>query len=179
MDHQDHMALLRGGIPTRGGVWADFGSGRGAFTSALAELIGPEGEIYSIDKDRRALKAQSRLIPGQISAQALPMIHYIGEDYINRIDLPILDGIVMANALHFQRHKEPVLALIINYLRPGGRLILIEYNVDHGNMWVPYPLSYPTWESLATKLGFVDTCLLERRPSHFLREIYSALSIKP
>jgi SAM-dependent methyltransferase len=179
MDHQDHLALLRNGIPTRGGVWADFGSGRGAFTSALAESVGSSGQIYSIDKDRRALQAQSRLLSGHISAQALPKIHYIRQDYLNRIDLPDLDGIVMANALHFQRHKEPVLAMILQYLKPGGRFILVEYNVDHGNVWVPHPISYPTWETLAMNLGFVGTCLLERRPSHFLNEIYSALSIKP
>jgi hypothetical protein len=85
----------------------------------------------------------------------------------------------MANTLHFQRQKEPILAQIINYLKPGGRLILVEYNVDHGNVWVPYPISYPTWESLATKMGFIETRLLEHRPSHFLNEIYSVLNIKP
>ena len=82
----------------------------------------------------------------------------------------------MANALHFQRHKDGVLQLIHNYLKPGGRLILVEYNVDRGNFWVPYPLSYPTWEKLAAQNGFVGTRLLHTRPSSFLREIYSAVS---
>ena len=39
MDHADHLYLLKEGIPTPGGVWGEFGSGRGAFTQALAELI--------------------------------------------------------------------------------------------------------------------------------------------
>jgi len=38
MDHKDHVNLLRNGITNAGGVWADFGSGQGAFTLALAEL---------------------------------------------------------------------------------------------------------------------------------------------
>ncbi len=46
MNHDDHVALLRGGIAQPGGVWADFGSGTGAFTLALAELIGPTGVIH-------------------------------------------------------------------------------------------------------------------------------------
>ena len=179
MDHQDHVALIRDGIPSSGGLWADFGSGRGAFTAALAELIGSDGKIYSIDKDRRSLEAQSRILPAKIGAQSLPTIHYIHKDYMNRIDLPALDGIVMANALHFQRLKEPVLAQILSYLKHGGRFILVEYNVDHGNVWVPYPLSYKTWETLAANMGFIETRLLGRRPSHFLQEIYSALSIRP
>ena len=51
MDHEDHVYLLRGGVPGVGGVWADLGSGRGAFTLALADLIGRTGHIYSVDKD--------------------------------------------------------------------------------------------------------------------------------
>ena len=58
MQHADHVDLLRGGVPTVGGLWADLGSGGGAFTLALAELIGPEGAILSVDKDRRALAEQ-------------------------------------------------------------------------------------------------------------------------
>ena len=60
MEHADHVNLLRRGIPQPGGVWADFGSGRGAFTLALAELIQPTGVIISIDRDGSALQAQER-----------------------------------------------------------------------------------------------------------------------
>ena len=37
------VALIRGGVPRAGGVWADLGAGTGNFTWALAELIGPQG----------------------------------------------------------------------------------------------------------------------------------------
>ena len=52
MNHNDHVNLLRKGIPEKGGLWADLGSGTGAFTLALADLIGSTGHIYSIDKDQ-------------------------------------------------------------------------------------------------------------------------------
>ena len=103
-------------------------------------------------------------------------VHYRAADFAQRLDVPPLDGIVIANALHFQRYKERVVQSIKNYLRPGGCFILVEYNVDRGNMWVPYPLSYPTWEALARRCGFSNTQLLATKPSHFLREMYSALS---
>ncbi len=57
MNHADHVRLLRGGVPAPGGVWADFGSGEGAFTLALADLLGTSGEIYSVDQDAGALRA--------------------------------------------------------------------------------------------------------------------------
>ncbi len=83
----------------------------------------------------------------------------------------------MANSLHFVREKNTVVQLIRSYLRPGGRLILVEYNTDRGNMWVPYPLSYSTWETLAQQNGFTSTRLLATRPSRFLGEMYSAVSL--
>ncbi len=173
MQHEDHVALLRGGIAGPGGVWADLGSGTGAFTLALADLIGPTGEIYSVDKDRGSLREQERAMRARFPAV---MVHYLAADFSRKLDLPPLDGIVMANSLHYQRDKDAVLQLVRGYLRPGGRLLLVEYNADRGNPWVPYPLSYSTWEVVARRNGFAETRLLARVPSRFLNEMYSALS---
>ncbi|RPI32556.1 MAG: class I SAM-dependent methyltransferase [Chloroflexota bacterium] len=178
MNHSDHLDLLRPGISAENGAWADLGSGAGAFTRALAELLGPDGEIYTVDKDPWALREQKRVLQDVLPGRG-DHIRYLNADFTQPLDLPPLDGIVMANALHFQRRKEPVLQIIRQCLRPGGRLILVEYNTDRGNVWVPYPLSYNTWEVLASRNGFVHTQLLKVVPSSFLGEIYSALSLKP
>ncbi len=173
MQHEDHVALLRGGIAGPGGVWADLGSGTGAFTLALADLIGPTGEIYSVDKDQGSLREQERAMRARFPAV---MVHYLAADFSRKLDLPPLDGIVMANSLHYQRDKDAALQLVRGYLRPGGRMLLVEYNADRGNPWVPYPLSYSTWEAVARRNGFAETRLLARVPSRFLNEMYSALS---
>ena len=175
MNHKDHVNLLQKGIPEKGGQWADLGSGTGAFTMALADLIGPTGHIYTIDKDQRALKEQEKAMRINFPTTT---VRYITSDFTRRLDLPALDGIIMANSLHFVRHKDPVLQLIRSYLRPGGRLILVEYNADSGNMWVPYPLSYRTWETLSRHNGFTQTQPLAKVPSRFFGEIYSALSFQ-
>ncbi|MCI0356380.1 MAG: class I SAM-dependent methyltransferase [Acidobacteria bacterium] len=154
-------------------MWADFGSGTGAFTLALAELIGATGEIYSVDKDRGALREQERAQRAQFSSFT---VHYIADDFARPLSLPSLDGLVAANALHFHRDKEPILRLMRGYLKPGGRMLLVEYNVDNGNFAVPFPVSYPKWEALAQRAGFEHTQLLAVRPSRFLKEIYSAVS---
>ena len=173
MNHKDHVNLLQNGIPEQGGNWADLGSGTGAFTLALADLIGAAGKIHSIDKDQRALKDQEKSMRTNFPSTA---VEYINADFTRRLDLPKLDGIIMANSLHYVRHKDPILQLIRSYLRPGGRFILVEYNTDRGNMWVPYPLTYRTWETLAHQNGFTDTQLLATVPSRYFGEIYSALS---
>jgi hypothetical protein len=58
-------------------------------------------------------------------------------------------------------------------------LIVVEYNIDRGDFWVPHPFSYRTWQGLAGQAGLVDTRLIGRRPSRFRREIYSAVSVRP
>jgi hypothetical protein len=100
-------------------------------------------------------------------------------DFTRPLSLRDLDGIVMANALHFVRDKTPVLALVRGYLRDGGRLVLVEYDSDRGNDWVPYPMSFDTWRRVADEGGFVDTRRLATVPSRFLGRIYSALSVAP
>ncbi|HEX7588843.1 MAG TPA: methyltransferase domain-containing protein, partial [Anaerolineae bacterium] len=103
---------------------------------------------------------------------------YRTADMTAAFDTPPLDGVVIANALHFMRDKARVLQSIKRRLQSDGRLILVEYNVDQGNMWVPYPLAYPTWQALAESCGFVKTELLATVPSRFLGEIYSALCLQ-
>jgi ubiquinone/menaquinone biosynthesis C-methylase UbiE len=178
MNHSDHVALLRQGIPGQGGVWADFGSGTGAFTLALADLLGPTSSIYSVDRDASALRQQEQAMRSFSPGQHMT---YLAADFTRSLDLPPLDGIIMANSLHYVRDKEKDAQLqrVYHYLRPGGRLLLVEYNIDHGNMWVPYPLSYDRWERTAQRNGFVQTRLLVRRPSSYLKEMYSALSLRP
>lgn len=176
MDHRDHVALIAKGVPTPAGTWADLGSGSGAFTLALADLMGSTGRIYSVDRDRGALQEQQRRMGRRFPDVT---VEYVVADFTGPLDLPLLDGIIMANSLHFQRRKKPLLDSLHGLLRAGGRFILVEYNTDRGNRWVPHPISYPTWERLARRSGFVDTELLATVPSSFLGEIYSALSRAP
>lgn len=175
MDHADHVGLIRAGVAGGGQTWADLGAGSGAFTLALAELLGPRGVIYAVDRDRRALRELQDGVRRRFPAVAL---HPVADDFTRPLALPQLDGVVLANSLHFVRDKPPVLALVRERLVAGGRLVLVEYGSDRGNPWVPFPLSYASWERLAAEAGFSGTRQLASVPSRFLGSIYAALSLK-
>ena len=175
MDHDDHVRLIRDGVEGAGTTWAELGSGTGAFTLALADLLGPGGTIHSVDRDGPALQTQAEAIQRRFPTTTLQQHH---ADFTVALDLAALDGLVMANSLHYVRDKRPLLALVAGYLRPGGRLILVEYDAEHGNPWVPYPISAARWPSLAASAGFEGTHELRRVPSRFLGAIYSALSLR-
>jgi len=172
VDHADHVRLLTGGV-TSGGTWADLGAGTGAFTLALAELVGPTGEVVAIDRDRGALRDLERALrPGGATVRTM------SADFTKPIELPLLDGIVMANSLHFVKDKLPVLTLVRAMLKRSGRLLLVEYDADRGNTWVPHPMSFETWRALADANGFSGTRKLASVPSRFLGRIFSAESVR-
>src|SRR5690606_23534586 len=92
MDHDDHVELLRAGIPGPGGAWADLGAGSGAFTLALAELVGSTAQLHAVDRDPRSLERNARAMAAH--APLVP-IEYHEADFTQPLDLPPLDGIVM------------------------------------------------------------------------------------
>jgi ubiquinone/menaquinone biosynthesis C-methylase UbiE len=176
MDHRDHVDLLRPADLPPGGLWADLGAGSGAFTLALRELLGPSGAVYAVDKDRRSLDSLARACQARFGdTQDLHPVH---ADFTHDLDLPALDGAVMGNSLHFFKDKEKVLRHVRTFLKPGGALLLVEYNTDSGNPWVPHPLTFETYRALAPRAGFTEPRLLAKHPSSFLREFYSAAAYK-
>lgn len=176
MNHDDHARLIEQGIlRDGGGVWAEFGAGTGAFTLALRDLAGPDVEITAVDEDSGSLRSLRASIERFFPATRL---HLLREDFTGPLTLPPLDGILAANALHYVPAREQV-ALLQRwsaYLKPGGRLIVVEYDTDHGNRWVPYPFSFTTFGSLAQSAGFTSPTLLGTHPSRFLGGFYAAIT---
>jgi len=176
MNHYDHVNLLRPADLPPGASFADLGAGSGAFTLALRELLGPSADIYAVDRDETKLTLLEQAYRSRFgSAEHL---HLVPANFAHDLDLPPLDGILMANSLHFFRDQEKVLRHIGTFLKPGGMLLLVEYNVDRGNPWVPHPLSFESFRKLAPRAGFSEPRLLTKHPSSFLREFYSGVVYK-
>jgi ubiquinone/menaquinone biosynthesis C-methylase UbiE len=175
MNHIDHVNLLKPAILPPGGSWADLGAGSGAFTLALRELIGPTADIYAVDKSLGSLNDLEKAYHFRFGDTN--HLHLLQSDFSHALDLPPLDGVVMANSLHYFRDKEKILRHVGSFLKPNGILLLVEYNVDSGNPWVPYPLSFKTFRALASRAGFTEPRLLATVSSRFLREFYSAITM--
>ena len=175
MDHSDHVNLLRPAnlLP---GIYADLGAGSGAFTLALRELVGLDSTIHAVDKDKSSLDELEKAHRARFhSTEHLTLLL---NDFSRPLSLPPLDGIVMPNSLHFFKDKEKILRHVREFLKPTGALIIVEYNVDSGNMWVPYPLTFETYRTLAPRAGFSEPRLLAKVPSRFLKEFYSAIAYR-
>jgi ubiquinone/menaquinone biosynthesis C-methylase UbiE len=175
MDHADHVALIRTGVDAGGPRWLELGAGRGAFTLALADLLGADGEIVAIDRSAGDLHYLQAAMAERFPATALRTVTGDFERPIALGEAPF-DGLLAANALHFVRDATAVIGRLRPLLRPAARVVVVEYDSDRGNPWVPHPFSFRTWQTKAARAGLVNTRLAGRVPSRFMGAIYAAVS---
>lgn len=171
------VALIRAGVAGAGGIWADLGAGTGNFTWALRELLDPQGTIYAVDRDARAVARQrDALRQAAPGARIVP----IQADLTQRLELPPLDGVLMANALHFIRDQEGLLRRVAGWLRPGGRLVLVEYDTRRPIPWVPFPVPSDRFPQLAAAAGLTGGPLIGTRRSPSSGSVmYAGLALRP
>jgi ubiquinone/menaquinone biosynthesis C-methylase UbiE len=176
MQHADHIDLIRDAVASAGPRWLELGAGNGEFTLALADLLGAEAEIVAVDRDRWELADLEGRLAAAFPAVAVTTLTL---DMTEGLPAGPFDGVLAANSLHFVADLPPLLEIIRDILVPGGRLVLVEYDSEHGNPYVPHPISLRRWSSLAPAAGFDAPRLVHRVPSRFLGSIYGAVTARP
>lgn len=171
MTQEEAADLIRKGVDRRSShpqSWADVGCGTGTFTTALASLLPPGSTIDALDIDRDSLlHIPSAIGDVEIKIQCT--------DYLNAHLPKEMDGILLGNFLHFIPDKVAVLSQMFEQLHPSGRIVLIEYDTDKPNPWVPYPVSFDKLAALAGSVGFQAVEKLSLKPSLYQRSgLYSA-----
>ena len=173
MNETDAVRLIDGAIPRHAGTWADFGAGDGTFTRALAEILGRKAKVYAVDRDPRAMAAVERWA-AKSAANVIPVV----ADFTRPFELPGLDGalegMLFANALHFVRDADVVVARLAEWLRPGGRVVIVEYDRRPASLWVPYPVPAARLPALAESAGLATPVIVATQPSAYGGDLYVA-----
>jgi ubiquinone/menaquinone biosynthesis C-methylase UbiE len=170
MELDNIVALIKNGVEQnyQRQVWADLGAGTGAFTHALSTLLNGKSMIYAVDKDMRSMD--------QISIDADVELVKLNQDFTEKLYFDEgLNGIVLANALHFIQNKTSLIKSLQSNLLPDGRIIIVEYGITHGNQWVPFPVNFTSLNALAVEAGFKNVVKLVELPSQYHRSMYSAM----
>jgi SAM-dependent methyltransferase len=172
MRHTDAVAMLAGADLARPApsTWADLGAGDGTFTRALADLLAPASTIHAIDRDPAAV----RRVPREFNRVRIEP--HVGDFTAAWPFADRLDGILMANSLHYVEATHAFLARCAARLYPDGRFLIVEYDMDRGNPWVPYPVSVAKLPAMFAAVGLHRCQFLGTRRSTYRRaRLYAAL----
>ena len=166
MEQKEAIALIKRGISGKSAQhWADLGCGGGTFTTALAGVLPWDSYIHAADKDPQHLPARINEVS-------------IGFNRLNfnsdSLAFSDLDGILMANSLHFVRDKAQLFKRLENCFKAERRYIIVEYEGRWPSPWVPYPVPYLKLVDLAK--GY-EVSKLAELPSRFGGMMYSALLV--
>lgn len=122
--HPPEPILRRAGIE-EGDTVIDIGAGTGFWTRPLAMLVGPSGRVIAVDVEPIMLD-EIRAMAREDGFQNVEVVQS-QEDHI-----PLPDGVADAATLGFVLHEPPdpaaFLSEVSRVLKPGGRMLVIEWH---------------------------------------------------
>ena len=171
----DEAEALLWAIPPHTGDWADLGAGDGTFAQALARRLQPGSRLYAVDRNSNAIASLRRLVVPDV--EIIP----VAGDFTRPLQLPgtgegQLHGLLLANALHFVPETRAVLTSLLAWLRPGGLVVIVEYDGRRPSRWVPYPISVDRLPDIMDGLGVAPPTVTATRPSVYGGSLYVAVT---
>jgi SAM-dependent methyltransferase len=188
MEIHEAASLILGAVRARDAAdpalprWADLGAGQGTFTEALARMLGQGAHVHAVDRDATAYAALLQLAGRRPNGTRIipSLADFADARAWDALALRDLDGILLANALHFvpAGMQAGVLARVTGALRPGGRLLVVEYEGRAPSPWVPHPVSMARLQALVPP-GWARPRPVGARGSMFGGSIYAAAAERP
>ena len=120
--------------PRRGERVLDVASGSGDLAARLARAVGGEGEVWATDINRRMLaRGRDRLLDAGVLAPAV-------QCDAERLPFPdaYFDCVTVGFGLRNMTHKDRALAEMARVLKPGGRVVVLEFS----KVWAPLKGAY-------------------------------------
>ncbi len=111
-----------------GDAIADLGAGSGYFTFRLADAVGATGRVYAIDVDSSMLVRLEKDVVQRGYSQVQTILAEFADP---KIPAGGVDLIFLSNTYHHLSDRIEYFRQAKKYLRPGGRIAIIDYN-DHG-----------------------------------------------
>jgi ubiquinone/menaquinone biosynthesis C-methylase UbiE len=113
----------------KGAAVADVGAGTGLFTMLFAEAVGPTGKVYAIEISPKFIEHLGRRATKSGATQV-----QVVRGSATSIELPAasVDLVFLCDTYHHFEQPKPTLASIRKALRPGGELLLVDFEREPG-----------------------------------------------
>lgn len=146
--------------------WADLGCGSGVFTEVLADLLPAGSRITAIDRDQQHLAGTM--------GKEVSVFFQKADFVVNELHISAVDGILMANVLHFVKDKEVLIRKLELLFKADPQFLIVEYDRFSPNPWGPYPAPFRELEPMFSRLGYRDIRKLGERDSAYGGKMYAA-----
>lgn len=147
----------------------DFGAGSGHYARAAAGAVGEKGKVYAVDVQEEVLK--------HLKLNTFPHHHGIIDTVWGDIEKlggshlrdTSLDAVILANTLFQVQDPETLLAEIRRVLKPGGKLLVVDWAGSYGGMGPASDqvITEHTAEALFINGGFHKQKSFRAGPHHY------------
>jgi ubiquinone/menaquinone biosynthesis C-methylase UbiE len=110
------------------GAWvADIGAGSGFITERLSARVGPTGRVFANDVQPQMLQILARRL-AQRNITNVTLVQGTVDD--PKLDPGSVDLVIMVDVYHELSQPQAILKHLRAALKPGGRLVLLEYRKE-------------------------------------------------
>jgi len=119
--------LLRELALAPGMTVADIGAGTGYYTWQLAKQVGPGGRVYAVDVQPEMIG----MLDSQMAKRGVRnVVSVLGTDTTVKLPPASVDLAIMVDVYHELAYPAEVLDSIVSALKPGGRVVFVEYRAE-------------------------------------------------
>ena len=159
-EREERTDLLIENLPLEpGDVAADLGAGTGYFTLPMARVVGPGGRVLAVDIQPEMLQ----IIGARLDEEGLQNVATILASKTDpRLPAASVDLLLLVDAYHEFSHPREVMEGVVRGLKPGGRVILVEYRGEDRSVPIK-PLHKMTQEQARKEMRAVGLEWVETR----------------
>jgi ubiquinone/menaquinone biosynthesis C-methylase UbiE len=153
-------------------VVADIGAGSGYFSFRMAQQV-PQGKVYAVDIQPEMLDAITLLKDEQNITNVETIL---GRENSPNLPIASIDLALMVDAYHEFAYPREMMEGIVQALKPGGRVVLLEYRKENPMIMIK-PLHKMTQKQVKKELQAVG--LKWQETKEFLPEQHFLVFSKP
>jgi len=106
---------------------ADIGAGTGYYTWQLAKRVGPDGRVYAVDVQPEMIA----ILASQMAKRGVRnVVSVLGKETTVKLPQASVDLAIMVDVYHELAYPSEVLDSIVDALKPGGRVVFVEYRAE-------------------------------------------------
>lgn len=109
-----------------GDIVADIGCGTGYFSRRMAKAVAPNGKVYANDIQPEFLE----MVKANCAKEGVTNVETVlGAEDDPKLPKAAIDWILLTDVYHEFQQPEPMLARMLECLKPDGKVALIEYRL--------------------------------------------------